>query len=221
VPQPPHAIDFVRFVVFDFNGTLSDDEPILCGIYRELFAERGRKLSERDYYEELAGLSDEAIARALLGDDDDAVESFVAERIRRYRELVSDGSTIGARELAAVGYAAERVPVAIVSGAARAELEPLLEASGLGRLVRAVVAGDEVAHGKPHPEGYIEALRLLGGPPPQTAVAFEDTEAGVASAASAGLRVVGVTRTLGAARLAAADELVERVDTTVVRRLLG
>ena len=32
----------VRAVVFDFNGTLSDDEPILLRIYQELFAEHGR-----------------------------------------------------------------------------------------------------------------------------------------------------------------------------------
>ena len=36
----------VRAVAFDFNGTLSDDEPILLSVYRELFAEQGRPLAD-------------------------------------------------------------------------------------------------------------------------------------------------------------------------------
>src|SRR5690349_3960582 len=50
-------------IVFDFNGTLSDDEPVMCEIFRTLFAEHGRPLTERQYYEELAGLSDPEIVR--------------------------------------------------------------------------------------------------------------------------------------------------------------
>jgi pimeloyl-ACP methyl ester carboxylesterase len=48
----------VRAVIFDFNGTLSHDEPILCEIFCELFAEHGRPLSAQEYFDELAGLSD-------------------------------------------------------------------------------------------------------------------------------------------------------------------
>ena len=47
-----------RAVLFDFNGTLSDDEGIMCEIFQALFAERGRPLREEDYFGELAGYSD-------------------------------------------------------------------------------------------------------------------------------------------------------------------
>jgi beta-phosphoglucomutase-like phosphatase (HAD superfamily) len=39
----------VRAVAFDFNGTLSDDEPIMYRIYRDLFAEHGRPISREQY----------------------------------------------------------------------------------------------------------------------------------------------------------------------------
>ena len=39
----------IRAVIFDFNGTLSQDEPVLCRIYRELFAEHGTAISDRDW----------------------------------------------------------------------------------------------------------------------------------------------------------------------------
>jgi beta-phosphoglucomutase len=203
-----------RAVVFDFNGTLSDDEPILYEVYAEMFAEQGRPLSERDYYDELAGHSEEEILERWLGR---VTPELVADRIRRYRARSSDGATVYPEVREAVRYAAERVPVAIVSGAALEEIQPVVDAAGLA--IPVIVAADHVVDGKPHPEGYLIAARTLGVDPGD-ALAFEDTEAGVASAKAAGMRVVGVTRTLGAERLAAADELVERIDLALMHRLL-
>jgi beta-phosphoglucomutase len=208
-------------VIFDFNGTLSDDEPVLYRIFAGLFAEHGRPLEEQQYYDQLAGYSDEEIVHRWLGRDHPAVDRVVAERVRRYREAISDGSTIGPEARAVVAYTAERVPVAIVSGAARAEIEPVVEAAGIAPLLRAIVAADDIEAGKPDPEGYARALHILdGGLRPEDVLVFEDTEAGVASAKGAGMRCVGVTRTLGAARLAQADELVPELRLEDIRRLL-
>jgi beta-phosphoglucomutase-like phosphatase (HAD superfamily) len=214
-------VSAARAVVFDFNGTLSDDEPILCGIFMELFAERGRPLPADAYYARLAGLSDEEIVRTWLGQDYAAVDEVVAERVRRFRAAVPDGSSVGEPVREAVRYAAARVPVAIVSGAARAEIEPVVESAGLAPLLCAIVSSDDVEHGKPHPAGYLRALELLdGGLRPEDVVVFEDTEAGVAAAKAAGMRCVGVLGTLPRGRLADADELVESLDVAAVSRVL-
>jgi beta-phosphoglucomutase len=207
----------VRAVVFDFNGTLSDDEPILLRIYQELFAEHGRPLSEKEYYAELSGLSEEEIIGGWLGFTDD---NLIADRIARYRALVSDGSTVYPEVRDAVRFAAERVPVAICSGAFAEEIEPVVAAAGLAPYLSALVAADHVTRGKPHPEGYLRAAELLGVPP-TTVLAFEDTEAGVASARAAGARVVGITRTLGPVRLAEAHELADRIDLGLLQRVLA
>jgi beta-phosphoglucomutase len=208
-----------RAVIFDFNGTLSDDEAILCEIFRELFAEHGRPLSAQEYFDELAGLSDPEIVRAWLGPGYPHVDRVVDERVARYRAAVVDGSTIAEPVRAAVRYAASRVPVAVVSGAARAEIEPVLAAAGLLQLVPTIVSSDDVARGKPDPEGYVRALEQLGVGPAE-AVVLEDTEAGVAAAKAAGLRCLAVAGTLAPERLAAADELVERLDVDLMRRIL-
>jgi beta-phosphoglucomutase len=211
-----------RAVVFDFNGTLSHDEPILCEIFMELFAEQGRPLSAEEYFDELAGLSDPEIVRTWLGPEHPAVEEVIRERIRRYREAVADGSTVPDDVRAAVRYAASRVPVAIVSGAARAEIEPVLEGARLADAVSVVVAAEDVENGKPAPDGYREAVRLLNRDlDAGDVVAIEDTEAGVASAKDAGLRCIAVLGTLSPARLLRADEIVERVDVPLIERLLA
>jgi|tagenome__1003787_1003787.scaffolds.fasta_scaffold20970674_4 beta-phosphoglucomutase len=205
-----------RAIVFDFNGTLSDDEPLLYAVYAELFAEHGRPLTEQEYLDELAGQTEEEIIRRWLGRVDD---DLIRERIDRYVARASDGSTIDADARAALRHAAEHVPVGIVSAAARREIEPVLAAAEVTEHVTAVVSADDVTKGKPDPEPYERMASLLGLDAAEMVV-FEDTEAGVASAKAAGAYVVAVTRTLGRERLRAADDFVPRLDVSVIERCL-
>jgi beta-phosphoglucomutase-like phosphatase (HAD superfamily) len=210
----------VRAVMFDFNGTLSHDEPLLLAIYQRLFARHGRPLTGEQYYARLAGLPEEAIIGGWLGVDGPLLASLVGERVERYAVEAADGTTVTEPLREALRYAAARVPVAIVSGAFRAEIEPVVEAAGIAGDVTTIVAADDVEHGKPHPEGYLRAAGLLGVPP-AAAVAFEDTEAGIASAKAAGLHVVAVLGTLPPERLTQADEHVAAIDIPLLERLLG
>jgi len=206
-------------IIFDFNGTLSDDEPIMCEIFIELFAEHGKPLSAQEYFDQLAGLSDPEIVRTWLGEDHPDIDEVIAERVNRYRAAVGDGSSIHEHVREAVRYAADRVPLAICSGAARAEIEPVVEAAGLADCFRALVSSDDVMRGKPDPEGYLKTLGLLGDP--KDALVFEDTEAGIVSAKAAGLRVIAKLGTLDPQRLREADELVDRIDVELMRRCLS
>jgi beta-phosphoglucomutase len=210
----------VGAVIFDFNGTLSDDEPVLCEIFIRLFAEHGRPMSAQEYFDQLAGLSDPEIVTRWLGEDHPDVRAVINQREQRYREASADGSTIHEHTREAVRFAAERVPLAICSGAAQNEIQPVVAAAGLTECFRTIVASDDVSHGKPDPEGYAKALSILEVDSAH-AVVFEDTEAGIASARAAGVgRVLAMRGTLEPHRLAEADELVDRIDVALMRRLL-
>jgi beta-phosphoglucomutase len=211
-----------RAVIFDFNGTLSHDEPILCEIFMELFAEHGKPLSAQEYFDELAGLSDPEIVRSWLGRDHPDVDEVIEQRVQRYQAAVADGSSIPEHLRAAVRYAEERVPLGVVSGAARDEIEPVVQAAGIADAFAVVVTSDDIEHGKPDPEGYRTALSLLDdGIEAGEVLVIEDTEAGVAAAKSAGMRCLAVLGTLTPERLRAADEIVERIDVPLLQRLLG
>jgi beta-phosphoglucomutase-like phosphatase (HAD superfamily) len=203
-------------VAFDFNGTLSDDEPLLARIYAELCAELGRPLSEAEYFDELAGHTDEAIFEQWLGRSE---PWLIDERVDRYCRLAADGSTVDDATREAVAFAARHVPVAVVSAALRRELDVVLAGAGLRDLLSAVVSQDDVERGKPDPACYLLAAAELGVAPSDLLV-FEDTDVGVAAGKAAGCRVVALTRTVGADRLAAADELVPRIDAPLLERLL-
>ncbi len=206
----------MRALLLDFNGTLSEDEPILCRIFRELFEEEGKPVTEEEYYASLAGLSDREIVKLWLGRDDPAL---LERKVARYLEL-ADGSTVRDEARAAVREAANQVTVAVVSGSARAEIEPVLQASGLADAITLIVSVDDIARSKPDPEGYLLALHLLGLEAADAA-AVEDSEAGVAAAKAAGLLCAGVTTTQPPERLAGADLIADRVDRDLIARLLS
>lgn len=210
----------VAALIFDFNGTLSDDEPVLSRLFRELFGRLGRPLSEGEYYRRLAGLSDREIVARWLGEAHPALDEVLAEKASRYRDLVGDGSTVSTEMRRTVLHAAGRVPVGIVSGAARGEIDAVLRAAGLTGSIGAVVSQEDVAIGKPDPSGYRLGIERLGVRAAEV-VAFEDSAPGVGAAKAAGLRCIALRGTMEPRRLRQADEVVERIDVALVERLLS
>jgi HAD superfamily hydrolase (TIGR01509 family) len=196
--KPPAA------VVFDFNGTISDDEPLLAELFVQIFGEMGIEVTEERYWGEFAGYSDPEIVERVLsetGEYDGAVaQRLLDRRAELYLARAGAGETVHPEVAACVREIAERVPVAVASGAVRVEVDAVLEGSGLRPLMATVVTADDVTHGKPDPEGYLLALDRLGVPG-SDALSFEDTHFGVMAAVAAGMRCVGVGSTMSAERL--------------------
>ncbi|HLK44967.1 MAG TPA: HAD family phosphatase [Acidimicrobiales bacterium] len=203
-------------VAFDFNGTLSDDEPLLAQLYADLFGELGHPLTEAEYFEQLAGHTDEEMFERWLGRSD---ADLIEERVDRYCVLASDGRTVRPETREAVAFAAAQVPVAVVSAALRREIDAVVDGAGLRPHLSLVVSQDDVRRGKPDPECYLTAADRLGIPAGELLV-FEDTDVGVAAAKAAGCFVAALTRTIGADRLRAADALVEQLDVATLERFL-
>jgi HAD superfamily hydrolase (TIGR01509 family) len=209
----------VKALLFDFNGTLSDDEGLQCEIYRELFAEQGHPLGEREYFDELAGHSDPEIVRRWLGPRHPATAEVLERRVQLFRERAVNGSTVPPHVREAVLRAAGQARLAVVSGAVRSEVETVLRAASLD-VFDVIVSAEDVTRGKPDPQGYLLALERLGLKAAD-AVAIEDAPPGVAAAKEAGLRCVAVLGTSPRERLGEADEIASRLDAELVDRLLA
>jgi beta-phosphoglucomutase len=213
-------------VLFDFNGTLCDDEPLLASIFAELLGRHGIELSRERYYAELAGLGDrEIVTRGLeLGGgqaDPDAVAEIVSLRRECYRRRVAAGPPLRPGAAALVRALAERVPVGVVSGAGRTELEAVLGPAGLLGVFEVLVSAEDVRADKPDPEGYLRALAALGAARAGAVVAIEDSPAGIVAAKRAGIRCLALRGTAPDEALAArADGVLDTLDSSLVVALL-
>jgi HAD superfamily hydrolase (TIGR01509 family) len=120
-------------------------------------------------------LSDEAIERAIV--------QGVVTRYRHEGPPLIDGAT------AAVERIAENHPIAVASSAHREVIDAALTSIGLAERFSVVVSSDEVTHGKPAPDVYLETARRLGEAPEHCLV-VEDSRNGVLAARAAGMTVV-------------------------------
>jgi HAD superfamily hydrolase (TIGR01509 family) len=197
-------------VLFDFNGVLADDEHLHFDAFNEVLLPLHVRMTEQAYAEKYIGFDDRGALTAVLHDHArDAPLALVAELIARKAEVYARRAAKelrifpGAAEV--VSQLADAVPVGIVSGALRAEIESALSIMGVGQRVELIVAAEDVEVCKPDPEGYRKGLlRLCEAHPslePDRVVAIEDSIAGIEAARGAGLCAVAVAHTHDAGKL--------------------
>ena len=179
-------------VLWDMDGTLVDTEPYWMECEYALAAKYGGRWSDEDCMAVVGGdlLDSAEYMRVHMGIDRtplQIVEELLDGVVVRVEQEVPWRP--GARELLSELRDLE-VPCALVTMSWRRFVDPVLRALPEGSF-EALVCGDEVTEGKPHPEAYLRAAELLGFPPGDT-VAIEDSPTGAASAAAAGCQVLVV-----------------------------
>jgi HAD superfamily hydrolase (TIGR01509 family) len=182
----------VAAVVFDLDGVLLDSEELWDETREQLARERGGRWPA-GAQRAMMGMSSPEWARYMhveLGVGDEP-EAIVAEVVRRLAARYDVRLPLVPRATESVEALAERWPLGLASSSSRPLIERALGRSGLGRHFAATVSSEEVAHGKPAPDVYLEATRRLGVDPAE-AVAVEDSEGGIRAAYAAGLRVVAI-----------------------------
>lgn len=179
-------------VLLDLDGTLIDSEPVWMAQEHALVAEFGGSWSDEQAASMVGNPLPVSAARLRLEGgvrltDEEIVDRLLGEVVAEVRRRVPWQP--GARELvAALGAAG--VPLALVTMSYRSLASAVVDVLPAGTF-GAVVTGDEVTHGKPHPEPYLTAAATLGVRP-QDCVVIEDSATGVRSGLAAGCAVVGV-----------------------------
>jgi len=198
----------LRAIIFDFDGVVADNEPIHFAMFHQVLAEIGLPLTEADYYGKYLGFDDKGCFAAVLTAHGrpappELIQDLVARKARAYLAYIRDHLVIfpGVREL--VREAATRYRLAIASGALRHEIEYILEQAGIRKEFEHITSSEDVAHGKPDPEGYRHALAALNrraqpGQAPLAAadcLVVEDSLPGIQAAHAAGMKVLAVANT--------------------------
>ncbi len=187
----PAPLAAIEAVIFDLDGVLVDSEIWWDEVRQSFARERGRGWGETERMAVMGANSRQWSAtmreRLALDDSAEQIERAIVDAVvARYRR---DGPPLIPGAVEAVRRIAGRWPVAVASSAHREVIDAALESVGLVRDLRTVVSSDEVPHGKPEPDVYLEAARRLGAAPERCLV-VEDSLNGVRAAKAAGMTVV-------------------------------
>jgi HAD superfamily hydrolase (TIGR01509 family) len=201
-PKPGKAL------LFDIDGTLADTDALHLQAFNQVFGPRGHVIDRARSSRELQGFSNASIGERFLPDEPpERQAAIMAEKEAAFRSLVA-GKIEPLPGLMSLLARADRanIPMVAVTNAPRLNAEMLLAGLGIMNRFKAVVIGDELPQGKPHPMPYLEGLRAVYAAP-DLSVAFEDSRSGIQSASAAGIATVGIRTSLSHADMIEAGAL--------------
>ena len=189
-----HSDPNLRAVLWDLDGTLTDTMTSHFRAWREVLAGEGYALGWEAFAASFGQRNDSALC-SMLGTDLPAseVQRISAIKEERFRALVREEGLqllpgVAARLRASRDSGWRQ---ALVTSAPRANAETMLGVLGIAGFFGAVVTGDDVALGKPHPQPFLaaaDALKVL----PSRCLVVEDSPSGIDAARRAGMRSVAV-----------------------------
>jgi beta-phosphoglucomutase len=226
----------ISAVIFDFDGIIVDSERLHWAAFNKVLEPLGRKISWSDYVQTYIGFDDrDTFRHAFPGLDKAELGKLIEKKAAAFQELLeSDGAAAlpGAVEL--IKHLSGNIPLAICSGALRADILPILGGLGIENAFDTIVTADDTHISKPDPAPYRLAAERLsaaasGGrgttrrPAAATGAGFmlaiEDTPAGIASAKGAGLKVLSVTNSYPAKALTQADAVVASLEGLTLEKM--
>lgn len=196
----------LKAILFDFNGVIINDEPLHEKLLEEILLEENLRANAAEFREVCLGRSDRVCLQELLGRrgrvvSEEYLMGLVAKKSRLYRQQLEALDPLpiypGLTDLI-YKIRVANLPMAVVSGAVRSEIEWVLNQIDLAQYFSVIVAGDDIAVSKPDPTGYLLAVdRLNQHHPalqiqPHECLVIEDTFSGIEAAKRAGMKVVGV-----------------------------
>ncbi len=190
----------VSTILFDLDGTLVDSTS---SVKRSWFKWAvGHQLNADEIVKMAHGRTTVETVKIIAPDLNSKSE---AQAIENSQALDSEGVVVipGAKELLA------DLPSncwAIVTSGGRKIATERINYVGLP-FPKVLVTSDDVTNGKPHPEGYLKAAKLLGAISSECLV-VEDAPPGVEAAKAAGMRVISVTTNYMATQLSKAELIV-------------
>jgi HAD superfamily hydrolase (TIGR01509 family) len=175
-------------VIFDMDGLLVDSEPVWHHVENAMLQARG-KTWELETQKHLIGMrmSDFWARMCSAYQLPEAPEMLIAEATNRMVEEIPKRvePRPGANELIAY-FHGRGVPMAIASSSPMPIIDAVVESRGWAGYFQVWVSGDEVAHGKPAPDIYLETARRMKVPSDEV-LTLEDSRNGARSAVAAGM----------------------------------
>lgn len=181
----------VKGLIFDCDGTLADTMPLHLECWQRAMKELGGRITADEFWS-FAGVPTMRIIEILNERHGFTIDPVVGCELKEkyYTEAVHQVKPIS--EVVAVVEAYRgKLPMAVATGGQMAIVTETLKTIGLGGAFEHIVSADDVAHGKPAPDIFLEAARRIEVPA-EDCLVFEDADAGVQAARAAGMAFIDV-----------------------------
>lgn len=177
--------------IFDCDGTIADNMPLHYRAWSMAMADFGGEYPEELFYAwggrpttVIVGLLNEKYGFAL------DVDETVRRKEKYYLGLIPEVVPVP-EVLGIVKSIHGTVPLSVASGGHRELVEATLDVLGIRDLFQAIVCAEDYKRGKPHPEPFLLAAKLMSVPP-EDCVVFEDSPIGIEAAKAANMAWVHV-----------------------------
>jgi len=182
----------VKGLIFDCDGTIADTMPLHYKAYVDALGPVNGPHFTYDIFLELAGVPAAPVMQILKDrfNLDLDPEKVADEKEQLFGEVIHHVTAIEAVEQVVHEYYG-KLPMAVASGGTRENITRTIELLNLTKYFEAMVSADEVPNGKPEPDIFLEAARLIGVDP-QHCLVFEDADMGIKAAKAAGMAWVDV-----------------------------
>ena len=208
-------------VLFDMDGVIIDSNPYHKDAWMAFCRRYQVELKEEDVPRYIYGKTNKAALVDVFQREFSPEESFrmSEEKEAIYRELHRpDINLIKGLPALLEEFRQHQVPLAVCTNAPVANLDFMLEETGIRPYFKVLIDASQVSKGKPDPEIYLKAARLLDVPPARCIV-MEDSTVGVEAGLRAGMKVVGITTTHTAAELAHTHLVIDDFEELTVDKL--
>ncbi|MFH1003761.1 MAG: HAD family phosphatase [Chloroflexota bacterium] len=208
--------------IWDMDGVIVDSGPYHRAAWQQVFRRRGVSFTPEDFRRHF-GQRNDTIIRSTLGQGiaPAELEAIIRDKEAAFRDSIKGqvralpGALALLRSLRENGF-----KLALASSAPPENIGLLTGELGIRPCFHAIVAGPDVAEGKPSPQAFRLAARRLGVAP-ENCVVLEDAVAGVAAAKRAGMACLAVTNTHPRESLREADLVVDSLAAVSVARVAG
>ncbi len=182
--------------IFDMDGVVIDSNPYHKIAWEKFLNGQGVSFDDQLFDNVLSGRTGPTSLRMLFGDDlsQENLDLYLDEVDSNYQNILRQSDDI--KPIAGVHAFLDKISgngmrLALATSAPELNIELGLQKLKLENTFEHIVGKVDVSHGKPHPEVYLRSLELLGMAA-ENCVVFEDSKAGIQSARSAGIQVVGI-----------------------------